>query len=195
MKRGIARLVVLAAGCALTATACSAQPRHVQATPQPPKVPGQVTSAPDLSGVNLPNFIMPLIDGGVSFPRKALTPGAVTTTDTNTVCNLPPSATSQTIPLSLQSAVFEAYGYSNPHTQNKYILTFVVPLSLGGAMTQANIWPAAVQGTGFFELVQLDHILKDQVCRRFLTLRQAQRALESNWYVAWLKYVVATGHL
>jgi hypothetical protein len=33
------------------------------------------------------------------------------------------------------------------------------------------------------------------VCRREITLTQAQQALETNWYSAWLRYVVATGHL
>ena len=61
-------------------------------------------------------------------------------------------------------------------------------------MVQANIWPAAIRGTGFFQKVQLDHILKDMVCRRMVTLTQAQHALETDWYAAWLKYVVATGH-
>ena len=189
------RAAGVSVACAMVLTACSGAPRHVAATAAPPKVPGEITAAPDLSGVNLPNFIMPLINGGVSFPKKSLSPGAVTTTDANVVCNLKPAATSQPIPPGLQQAVLDSYGYTGPSIQNKYLVTFVVPLSLGGAMTEANIWPAAVQGTGFFELIQLDHILKLQVCRRFITLKQAQRALESNWYAAWLKYVVATGHL
>jgi len=196
MSRGTwVRALAVALGCALVLSACAGQPRRVQPSQEPPRVPGEITAAPDLNGVQLPNFIMPLINGGVSFPRKALSPGAVTTSNANIVCNLKPAATSHPIPPSLQQAAFDAYGYANPSLQNKYLVTFVVPLSLGGAMTQANIWPAAVQGTGFFELIQLDHILKLQVCRRFITLKQAQRALESNWYAAWLKYVVATGHL
>jgi hypothetical protein len=35
--------------------------------------------------------------------------------------------------------------------------------------------------------------MRDMVCHRELSLRTAQRDLEHNWYVAWLKYVVATG--
>jgi hypothetical protein len=189
------RPVAMALGCALVLTACAGQSHRAEPDAAPPKVPGEITSAPDLSGVQLPNFIMPLINGGVSYPKKSLSPGAVATTDTNVVCNLKPAAAAHPIPPSLQQSVLGSYGYSNPSVQNKYLVTFVVPLSLGGAMTQANIWPAAVQGTGFFELIQLDHILKLQVCRRFITLKQAQRALEFNWYGAWLKYVVATGHL
>jgi hypothetical protein len=195
MRPPAPRLIAVLLAGALLATGCSGSGKRAASVPLPPKVPGQVVAAPDLTGVKLPNFIMPLISGVVSVPRHNLTPGAVTTTNTTTVCNLPPAATSVPVPADLESAVFNAYGYTNPSVQNKYILTYVVPVALGGATTQANIWPASLQGTGFFQKIQLDHILKSLVCRRFLTLKQAQRALERNWYVAWLKYVVATGHL
>jgi hypothetical protein len=59
----------------------------------------------------------------------------------------------------------------------------------------ANIWPAPTQGTGFYQKIQLDHILRDMVYGRAITLAQAQHALEMDWYKAWLKYVVATGHI
>ena len=195
MKPPAARLIAGLLAGALLLAGCSGPARRAASAPPPPKVPGQVIAAPDLTGVKLPDFIMPLISGIVSVPRHNLTPGAVTTTDTTTVCNLPPAATSVPIPAGLENAVFDSYGYVNPSVQNKYILTYLVPVALGGATTQDNIWPASVQGTGFFQKIQLDHILKSLVCRRFLTLKQAQRALERNWYVAWLKYVVATGHL
>ena len=189
------RWVAIAIGCALAAAGCSASARHVAAAPKPPSVPGQVKSGPDLAGVQLPDFIMPVITGGVSVPRKSLSPGAVRTTNTNTVCNLPPAASVHPIPISVEAEVFAEYHITNPARQSRYILDYLVPLALGGATSAANVWPAAVKGTGFFEKVQLDHILKSLVCRRYLTLRQAQRALETNWYAAWLKYVVATGHL
>jgi hypothetical protein len=59
----------------------------------------------------------------------------------------------------------------------------------------ANIWPAPTQGTGFYQKIQLDHILRDMVYGRAITLAQAQHALEMDWYKAWLKYVVSTGHI
>lgn len=194
-RPGAVSWLAMAAAGVLAVAACAAPAHHVRSAVRPPVVPGEVHSGPDLAGVQLPNFIMPVIGGGVSVPRRALTPGDVTTTSTNTVCNLPPAASSDPIPISIENQVFDAYGYTNEAVHNRYILNRLVPLSLGGATTVANIWPAAVKGTGFFEKVQLDHILKGLVCRRFLTLRQAQRALETNWYAAWLKYVVATGHL
>jgi hypothetical protein len=56
-----------------------------------------------------------------------------------------------------------------------------------------NIWPAAIRGTGFYEVAQTDQILP--FCHRSISLIQAQRALEKDWYAAWLRYVVATGHI
>jgi hypothetical protein len=187
------RILTVAVGCLLVLSACGSSPHHVAASPKPPVVPGQVTAGPDLSGVQLPNFIMPLISGGVSVPKRALTPGAVTTTNTTEVCDRTPAQNAQTIPIGLESQVYSEYRIG-PTQQSRYLLDLLVPISLGGAMTLSNIWPATVEGTGFVQKAQLDHILKDDVCHRFLTLRQAQRALETNWYAAWLKYVVATGH-
>ena len=124
-----------------------------------------------------------------------MTPGAVTTTSANTICNLPARLPTPSIPVAVQSAVYQAYGHTAPATQKKYILDLLVPVSLGGAPVEANIWPAAIRGTGFFQKNQLDHVLKDMVCRRLVTLKHAQQALETDWYAAWLKYVVATGHI
>jgi hypothetical protein len=187
------KLCVLALGCLLVVAGCASPRHHAAASSKPPVVPGQVTAGPDLSGVQLPNFVMPLISGGVSVPKKALTPGAVTTTNTTEVCDRTPAQNAQTIPPGLDPEVFSEYGIGL-NQQGRYLLDLLVPISLGGAMTLSNIWPATLQGTGFVQKAQLDHILKDDVCHRFLTLRQAQRALETNWYAAWLKYVVATGH-
>lgn len=183
----------LAACLTLLTSACgSAHP--TAAPPQPPAVPGQATGGPDLTGVQLPDFTMPLIRGGVSRPKPALTPGAVTTTDANVVCNLPARTRAPAMPFSVQQAVFNEYGYTTPSAQHKYILDYLVPDNLGGAPVQANIWPAAVRGTGFYQKIQTDHILREMVCRRTITLAQAQHALETNWYAAWLRYVVTTGH-
>jgi hypothetical protein len=81
-----------------------------------------------------------------------------------------------------------------PAKQRKYVLDYLVPLDLGGTRGAANVWPAALRGTGFYEKVQTDHVLRDLVCRRAISLAQAQHALERNWYAAWLTYVVAADH-
>ena len=97
------------------------------------------------------------------------------------------------IPPATQQQVFTEYRIRNPAVQAKYDVDYLVPIGLGGARSIANMWPAALKGTGFFEKIQLDHVMRDMVCRRELSLRRAQHDLEQNWYAAWLKYVVATG--
>lgn len=184
------------AGAACLALALAACDRAMPAAPAaaPPAVPGQATQGPDLAGVQLPSIVMPAIKGRVSLPRSAPTPGAVTTTDANTVCNGAPHAKAPAMPFPVQAAVLKAYGYITPATQHKYILDYLVPIELGGAATQSNIWPAAVRGTGFYQKTQTDYILRQLVCRRAISLLTAQDSLETNWYVAWLRYVVAGGH-
>lgn len=159
---------------------------------QPPVAPGQTTSGPDLSGVALPDFVMPLIQGGVSLPDSKLTPGAVTTTNADAVCNMAGRSTPQ-ISLAMTARVFAEY-HENENGPG-YILDWLVPYNLGGAPVMANLWPAGLKGTGFYQKGQTDGVLRQLVCRRTLTLAQAQRALETNWYSAWLRYVVATGRV
>lgn len=195
-RRPLRGLASLAAALALAGliTGCSGSGSPNSAAALAPIVPGQTTIAPDLTGVELPNFQMPLIGGGVSLPNSTLTPGDVTTTDANVACSLPEHG-GNGIPSAEQTTVFDEYGYTTTSQQRKYIVDYLVPLDLGGAAVEANIWPAALRGTGFFEKVQTDHILRDLVCRRLVSLTQAQHALEANWYSAWLTYVVAAGHV
>jgi hypothetical protein len=192
--QGLAGLAVALTFVGLIA-GCSGSGSPNSAAALAPIVPGQATTGPDLTGVQLPNFQMPLLGGGVSLPNATLTPGAVTTTDANVACGLPEHGNNGAVPGAEQKALYDEYGYTAISQQHKYVLDYLVPLDLGGAAVETNIWPAALRGTGFFEKVQTDHILRDLVCRRLISLTQAQHALERDWYSAWLTYVVATGHV
>jgi hypothetical protein len=155
--------------------------------------PGQSTEGPDLSGVQLPDFVMPLIRGGISLPDSRLTPGAVTTSNANVVCNMGGRSSTPQVSLAMTAKVFAEYHENE--TGPGYILDWLVPYNLGGAPVLANLWPAALKGTGFYQKVETDGVLRQMVCRRTLTLAQAQQLLETDWYSAWLRYVVATGRL
>ena len=183
----IATSAVLISGCG------SAHPGA--ATTRVPAIPGEVTRGPNLSGVQLPDFVMPLIHGGISLPNPKLTLGAVITTDANDVCAAQPRAAKPAISAAVQKAVYDEYGVTSPSALHKHTLDWLVPYNLGGADVQANIWPVTIAGTGFYQKIETDDILRQLVCRRDLTLAQAQKALETSWYSAWLRYVVATGHM
>jgi hypothetical protein len=189
------RAAALALGLCVAAviTGCGGTGNGLAAAPSPPRVPGEATAGPDLTGVKLPNFTMPLIKGKVSRPNHQLTPGAVASTDTTALCGMSKAAARVAVPFTTQTTVYAAYGYTDPAIQRKYSIDYLVPIDLGGATTTANMWPAAIRGTGFFQKNQLDHVLYDMVCRRTITLTTAQGAVERDWYAAWLQYVVATG--
>jgi hypothetical protein len=194
--RGLGGLAVLTASLAMAAglAGCGTSGDGSAAAPQPPAIPGLDTAAPDLTGVNLPSFTMPLIKGGISRPNHSLTPGDVTTTDANAVCALSKHALHTSIPLATQTLVYNAYGYSNLVQQHKYIITYLVPQELGGAPDTANMWPAAIRGTGYYQEIATNSALRTLVCRREISLTDAQHLLETDWYSAWLRYVVAAGH-
>ena len=112
-------LAVLISGCG------GAHPGAAAAVP--PAVPGEVTTGPDLSGVTLPDFVMPIIHGGISLPDRTLTPGAVTTTDANDVCDVQSHSTVPQLPSALQTAVYAAYGDTSPDALHKHTLDWLVP--------------------------------------------------------------------
>lgn len=193
-RLGSAAGAVAVAALTGTLLGCGASGGAPAALAQPPAVPGEVTAPPDLSAVQLPSFVMPQIKGGVSRPNPKLTPGSVVTTDTNAVCAMSAHGSANgSIPFSMQAAVLQEYGYTTLSQQHKYMLDYLVPIDLGGGTDEANVWPVAIKGAGFYQKVQTGHILHELVCRRSLPLTEAQHDMETDWYAAWLRYVVATG--
>lgn len=188
------RLARVAAALAIAGAAvgCASGGGATAAPPQPPVVPGEATAGPDLTGVQLPSVVMPLIKGGISRPNSDLTPGSVVTTNTNDVCGLPDHGDPHPISPQLSAQVYSEYGYTTTSEQHKHLLNYLVPLDLGGGTGADNIWAAALRGTGFYEVVETDHVMRDLVCRRALPLTEAQHDLETDWYAAWLRYVVLT---
>jgi hypothetical protein len=169
-----------------------------QATPvpQPPVVPDEVYSGPDLNGIQLPDFQMPVIKGGVQMPKRSLTPGVAAATDASTVCTMNPHAKSPQLSAFLVARAYTEYGNAAPTNgiDVSRPLNWLVPYDLGGEPVLANIWPVSIHGYGYYQKVQTDKILRQLVCHRTISLATAQQALENNWYAAWLRYVVAGGH-
>jgi hypothetical protein len=191
--RGLRGLTGLVAALTITGliAGCSGSGHQTAPAAQAPAVPGQATAGPDLTGVQLPDFQMLLTNGGVSLPNPKRTPGAVTTTNANVTCALPTHGVEQGIPAAERTGIYREYHLTVPAKQRKYVLDYLVPVDLAGTRGEANVWPAALRGTGFYEKVQTDHVLRDLVCRRAIPLVQAQHDLEKNWYAAWLTYVIA----
>jgi hypothetical protein len=189
-----ARLPGLATALAICyATASCASGGRAVSPPQPPVVPGAATTGPDLTGIQLPSFVMPQIKGGIARPNPKLTPGIVAITNTNEVCALPDHGDLHPIASALQLRIYAEYGDTTKSERHKHILNYLVPLDLGGGTGADNIWAASLRGTGYYQVVETDHVIRDLVCRRALPLRVAQHDMQTDWYAAWLRYVVATG--
>lgn len=191
--RPMAKVAGITAGLALLVAVAGCGGGGDNDVGAPPVPAGQTTAAPDLSGVSLPSFVMPQIKGKVSRPDPHLTPGSVVNTNTQAVCALSSHSRGRPgIPWTSAQKVYAEYK-DNKKRQHKVKLNFLVPLDLGGSTDVSNIWPASLRGTGFYQKIETDQVLHDLVCRRSLSLAQAQHAEETDWYAAWLRYVVATG--
>lgn len=139
-------------------------------------------------------------------PDRARTPGAVTSTDTATVCApgysrrvRPPASYTDTLKRSQLAAGYPGTaGLGSAQVEEDHL----VMLALGGdPRSPANLWPeprhvAAADGSdaGAGVKDQFEAYLYVQVCRRHsLTLATAQRDLATDWYAAWIAAGRPTG--
>jgi hypothetical protein len=85
-----------------------------------------------------------------------------------------------------------AYSLSVP--LNTMELDHLVPISLGGATTVANLWPEPLQGPdGAHVKDRLEDRLHALVCDRQVLLDVAQRAIADDWVAAYRQYVGPIG--
>lgn len=72
----------------------------------------------------------------------------------------------------------------------------LISLELGGSPdSPQNLWPEphhVIGGWGSYAKDKLENRLHSMVCRRRISLEQAQRAIATNWIAAYKQYVGAT---
>jgi hypothetical protein len=120
-------------------------------------------------------------------PNLQLTPGAIGSLDRAKVCQVGYSATVRKTSDTLKARVYRAYGLVNQAGLD-FEIDHLVPLSLGGADTQKNLWPQSYLTMPWNAHVKdrLELYLHDQVCtKRTLTLLQAQRLFQNDWIKAY----------
>jgi len=148
----------------------------------------------------LPSYSLATANGPV-LPNAQVTPGAINpavnqSTIGQTICVLgytktirpPVSYTTALKKSQLRTFPYSSYGSTDTKLFEE---DHLIPLELGGNPTSPkNLWPESWSGASSARLKDaLENKLHLLVCSHTLTLKVAQRAIATNWYLAYLKYV------
>jgi hypothetical protein len=137
---------------------------------------------------------------GAVLPNSARTPGAINPAVTQasigrTICVTGWTSTirpSSSVTTALKVAqLASGYTYKGDTTTGDYEEDHLISLELGGALNaEANLWPepyGSPEGARVKDVVE--NKLHTLVCSDSITLATAQRAIASNWWIAYLTYV------
>ena len=142
----------------------------------------------------------PAIASGPVLPIAKVTPGAINPNVNqsniySTICVSgftktirPPSSYTHDLKVSQLSGTYSRYHDTN--TRN-FEEDHLISLEVGGAPYDVrNLWPEPYKNTtGARTKDRLENRLHQLVCSGQLKLRTAQRAIATNWWAAYLKYV------
>jgi hypothetical protein len=139
---------------------------------------------------------------GPVLPNSSVTPGATNPAVTqanihSTICVVgytksirPPS--SYTTKLKIQQLSTLPYSAFNDLKTKDFEEDHLISLELGGSPTDPkNLWPEPYASTtGARVKDKIENALHALVCNGSITLKTAQKAIATNWYSAYLKYVL-----
>jgi hypothetical protein len=111
-------------------------------------------------------------------PDRACTPGLVAHPSVADVCSATTRA-ERRVSEEKRKRVFAEYGLSPKQAPGAYEVDHLVPLELGGSNDIANLWPEAAPG--FHAKDKVENYLHAQVCRRRMSLEEAQRTIAKDW--------------
>jgi hypothetical protein len=169
----------LAAG--LLCASCSSAP----ATNTPPRP----THSPE--GSSSPSASARLASGA-ALPNQKFTPGeAFAGVTAAEVCTPGWASSHRNVASAQYREVYAEYAIPYPEPSGAYELDHLIPLELGGDNANANLWPEpAVPTPGFHQKDLLEDALHTLVCEGTVSLAEAQHDFASDWYTAYVKYVV-----
>lgn len=125
----------------------------------------------------------------ILYPDPLKTPGAVfTEVSAQDICDPGYSARVRNVPKKTKKLVFERYGIPYPQPRAAYELDHFISLELGGSNEPENLWPEAAEPRpGFNEKDVVENYLHDQVCDGKLSIKEAQGAIQKDWYAVYQK--------
>jgi hypothetical protein len=127
-------------------------------------------------------------DGVPIRPDPALTPGATIAVTLEQVCTPGYSKTARHVSLSEKRAVFAEYGIQ---PSGAFEIDHLISLELGGSNAIENLWPQSYLTQPWNAHVKdaLENRLHALVCRRQLSLADAQATISGDWVAAYRQYV------
>ena len=135
---------------------------------------------------------VPAVPATVALPNQRLTPGeAFTRVTASQVCTPGWAGSHRSVTSAQYHEVYAEYGIPYPEPSGSYELDHLIPLELGGDNSNANLWPEPSTPTpGFHQKDELENSLHEHVCSGSLGLATAQHDIASDWYAAYVTYVV-----
>lgn len=125
-----------------------------------------------------------VVPAGVPMPNRALTPGAIQSSDTAAICTPGWAAAHRNVSYATEDYVAQEYGLSSHYG---YEIDHLIPLELGGSNSVGNLWPQPYGSPyGANQKDGLEDYLHQQVCDNGLPLATAQHEIAINWYAAWV---------
>lgn len=114
-------------------------------------------------------------------PDDRLTPGAVATTDVAKVCKRGYSASVRHTTAAMKREAYRKYGI-DPKS-GRFEVDYRVPLELGGADVQSNLWPNSLDTYAWNSLTKdrLENRLHSLVCAGRMRIEDAQGVFLGDW--------------
>jgi len=138
----------------------------------------------------------------IVLPLSSVTPGSINPAVTQaniqqTICKAnytatirPPASYTTKLKASQLAGAYKAF---TDKALASYEEDHLISLEIGGNPTDPkNLWPEPYAGTGARIKDQVENKLHALVCANKITLADAQKAIATNWYVAYQKYVGGT---
>jgi hypothetical protein len=197
----------LVAGCGASApdptgaepNPTTSSPSAATSIPSPTNTPSKVAVTPIPVAANKTGGITVNAAGAV-LPNSARTPGAINPSVTQATIGRTICVTGWTSTIRPSSSVTTAlkvaqlasgYTYNGDTATGDYEEDHLISLELGGAPSaEANLWPEpynAPEGARVKD--QVENKLHTLICGGTITLATAQRAIASNWWIAYQTYV------
>ena len=120
-------------------------------------------------------------------PNVALTPGDVFAgVGPEQFCVSGYASDARNVSTSKKTSVYHAYGYAMKPGPD-WAIDHLIPLEVGGSNDRKNLWPMPMSWKAMKD--ELEDTLHRLTCSGELDYHEAQRAIATDWYAAWEKYV------